>query len=103
MPARNLFDRTVAELALAVGPRQRTALYRIERALVAAGAADSQDAAAALLWDAVDALGNGTTVYEALEHAGVDVDAVRRHLALIDEDHLQREDEELREQLRRGA
>jgi hypothetical protein len=95
MAARPTFDRTVWELRMERGPWKRAKLHRIALAIQAAGAADSADAAHAVIWDAVDALGGRPTVREALEHAGVDVSAVRMCLDAIDhqvEDELRAEE-----------
>jgi hypothetical protein len=92
MPAPSTIDRTLWELSAEVGPWKRSRLYRVGLAVKAAGAADSQDSALALICDAADALGGRPTVREAIEQAGVDVRAVVSCLRQIDADHQQARD-----------
>lgn len=99
-------DRTALELRMSRGPHSRSALHRIELALEAAGAADSQADAQTLLWDAVDVVGERAPLRAVLRHAGVDVVAVDRHLRLIESEHAQQQQAELLNQWRsavRGA
>jgi hypothetical protein len=88
MAVLHTIDRTAWELRWARGPWKRSNLYKLGLALQDAGAADSDDAAQDLIWDAVEALGRSeirTTIREALEHAGVDIPRVLGCLQVIDQ------------------
>lgn len=103
--ALQTLDRTGLELRLAVGGFKRTALYRLGLAAKAAGEADTEEAAHALVWDAILAVGEQRPIREALEHASVDVAAVARQLSLIERDwhkHLVEEEYELECQISRN-
>src|SRR5919201_1975848 len=77
-------DRTPFELRHERAPWTESRLYRIGRAVAAAGAAPDEEAAHELVWDAIRTVDKHTPVRKALEQAGVDVAMVEAWLRVIE-------------------
>jgi hypothetical protein len=75
--------------------------YRVTLAVQAAGGADSDDDAARVVLDAIDAVGEREPLRKALEHAGVDVRAIEARLRAINDEWQRHRDAAELEQWRR--